>query len=70
MARWPGCGELFIIVHPVWRAYRRGSTWYDVLGCTPRELLRKPKVGKYDVAICGDEDVFWLEVTIDDTRCV
>lgn len=35
-----------------------------------RELLGKPKVSKYDVAIGGDKDIFWLEVTIDDTRCM
>jgi hypothetical protein len=40
---------------------RSGATW---------ELFRKPKVSQYDVAIGGDKDILWLEVTIDDTRGV
>jgi hypothetical protein len=35
-----------------------------------RELLGKPKVGEYDVAIGSDKDILWLEVTIDDARGV
>jgi hypothetical protein len=35
-----------------------------------RKLLGETKVGKHDVAIGSDKDIFRLEVTIDDTRCV
>jgi hypothetical protein len=39
-------------------------------GRPTRELLGKSKVSKYDVAIGGDKNILWLEVTIHDTRSV
>ena len=34
------------------------------------KLLGETKVGKHDVAIGSNEDIAWLEVTVDDTRRV
>ena len=39
-----------------------------MLHSATRELLRKPKVSQYDVAISSDKNVLRLEVTIDDAR--
>ena len=41
-----------------------------MLHSATRELLGETKIGKHDVAISSDKDIFRLEVTIDDTRCV
>ena len=41
-----------------------------MLHSATRKLLGETKVGKHDVAIGSDKDIFGLEVTIDDTCCV
>ena len=38
-----------------------------MLHSATRELLGETKVGKHDVAIGSDKNIFWLEVTIDYT---
>ena len=70
IARWPRCRELFVIFHPVWRSWHRGCTRPGVRRRATREFFGEPKVSKYDVAIGGDKDILWLEVTIDNTRGV
>ena len=70
MARWPRGRELFFSFHPVWRPCDRGGTWRGMRRRATRELLGKPKISKYDVAISSDKDILWLKVTIDDTRSV
>ena len=58
----PRCRELFVIFHPVWHSCDRRGTWRGATG----ELLGKPKISKYDVAIGRDKDILWLKITIDD----